>query len=71
MVNLVTNDVSVFVEPPVITNRPPSQVSVAQGSTLSLCCELLQALLHPRCTGHVLNSLPTQHWPLSTKDAFK
>jgi len=30
--------VSDFVEPPVITNRPPSQVAVAQGSTLSLCC---------------------------------
>ena len=28
-----------FVEPPVITNRPPSQVAVAQGPTLSLCCE--------------------------------
>ena len=39
VVNLVTNDVSVFVEPPVITNRPPSQVSVAQGSSLSLCCK--------------------------------
>ena len=39
MVNLVTNDVSVFVEPPAITSRPPSQVSVDQGSTLRLCCE--------------------------------
>ena len=33
------NDVSDFVEAPVITNRPPSRVAVAQGSTLSLCCE--------------------------------
>ena len=39
MVNLVTNDVSVFVELPAITSRPPSQVSVDQGSTLRLCCE--------------------------------
>ena len=31
--------VSDFVEPPVITNRPPLQVAVVQGSTLSLCCE--------------------------------
>ena len=28
-----------FVEPPVITNRPPAKVAVGQGSTLSLCCE--------------------------------
>lgn len=28
----------VFVEPPFITNRPPSEVSVVQGSTLALCC---------------------------------
>ncbi|KAL9962315.1 hypothetical protein ACROYT_G031404 [Oculina patagonica] len=28
-------------EPPVITNKPPSQVAVVQGSTLSLCCEAL------------------------------
>ena len=26
-------------EPPVITNTPPSQVAVVQGSTLNLCCE--------------------------------
>ena len=26
-------------EPPVITNRPPLQVSAVQGSSLSLCCE--------------------------------
>lgn len=26
-------------EPPVITSKPPSQVAVVQGSTLSLCCE--------------------------------
>jgi len=31
--------VSDFLEPPVITSRPPSHVAVAQGSTLSLCCK--------------------------------
>lgn len=30
---------SYLVEPPAITSRPPSKVAVAQGSTLSLCCE--------------------------------
>ena len=28
-----------FVEPPKIFNRPPSQITVNEGSTLSLCCE--------------------------------
>ena len=35
----LNNDVPDFVEAPVITNRPPSQVAVPQGSTLSLCCQ--------------------------------
>ena len=28
-----------FPEPPKISNRPPSQITVNEGSTLSLCCE--------------------------------
>lgn len=28
-----------YLEPPIITSKPPTQVSVVQGSTLSLCCE--------------------------------
>ena len=28
-----------YLEPPIITSKLPSQVSVVQGSTLSLCCE--------------------------------
>jgi len=31
--------VSVFVEPPVITKRPSSQVAADEGSTLRFCCE--------------------------------
>lgn len=30
--------VSVFVDPPIIVNRPPSQVTVDEGSTLRFCC---------------------------------
>ena len=28
-----------FAEPPKISNRPPSQITANEGSTLSLCCE--------------------------------
>ena len=31
---------SLSLESPAITTKPPSQVAVAQGSTLSLCCEV-------------------------------
>ena len=30
---------SFSLEPPIITSKPPSKVSVVQGSTLRLCCE--------------------------------
>lgn len=38
-VDNLSNDVSDFVEPPVITKRPPSKVTVNERSIIKLCCE--------------------------------
>lgn len=59
-----------YLEPPIITSKPPTQVSVVQGSTLSLCCEATGSP-PPRCSGHVFIVLLTQHRRLSKKDVLK
>lgn len=39
MIKRNINCIFIFVEPPIFTKKPPSQVFADLGSTLTLCCE--------------------------------